>query len=104
MLGDVSGWVALDQEIKESWLVVTRDWCVGANNLFLDGISICESLWESGGDGDVLADWKTKDGSWAWEREPVDCGVVGEDGFLGELEVLELLLEDWLRRGLCDRC
>lgn len=100
MLGDVSSWVALDQEVEETWLVVTGDWGIRANNLLLDGSSIGKSLWERRRDGDVLADWETKDGGWGREGETVDGGVVGEDGFLGELKVLELLLEDWLRRGL----
>lgn len=58
-------------------------------------------MWERGRDGDVLPDWETEDGGWAWEGEAVDGGVVGEDGLLGELEVLEFLLQDWLVASLC---
>lgn len=92
MLGDVSGWVALDEQIEEPRLVVAGDWSVGADNLLLDGSAICKGLWQRGGDGDVLADWETEDGGWSWERETVDGGVVRQNGLLRKLEVLELLL------------
>lgn len=42
-------------------LVVTRDRGVGAHDLFVDGGAVWESLWECGGDGDVLPDWEAED-------------------------------------------
>ena len=44
----------------------------------------------------MLTDWEAEDGGWGWEGETVDGGVVGQNGLLGELEVLELLLKNRL--------
>ena len=81
--------------------MVTGDWGVRADDLLGHCSAVWEGLREGSGDGDVLADWETEDGGWGWEGEAVDCGVVGEDCFFGELEFLEFLLENWLGGGVC---
>lgn len=54
-LGDISLRVALDQEVKVTWLVVAGDGGVGTDNL----LGLAVGLGKEGADGDVLADRKT---------------------------------------------
>lgn len=96
VLGDVAGWVGLDEQVEGAWLVVAGNRGVGAHDFLGDGLAFFVGNWESGGDGDVLADREAEDRGWGWESEAVDGDVVGDDSLLGHLKLLELLGEDWL--------
>jgi hypothetical protein len=116
VLRDVTSRVRLDQEINVARLVVTRDGSVGSNNLLGGAIGLLASSTNR----NVLANWQAKDGGRRGEVEAVavknwlvesSCvrvvsyvhgGVVGENGLLLEIEVLEGIgLEEDL--GHCSR-
>lgn len=98
VFGDVAGGVGLDQEGELAFVVVGGDGRVGAHDLLAV---------DAGGDGDMLADGEAEDVIGSGEVETVAVGlllviesrgeeegsvhsdVVGNNGGLGELEILE---------------
>ena len=83
MSADVSGGVALDQQVEVPGRRVVGDGCVRAQNLLVGrdaGLGVCDG--ERGGEGNVLAGGKAEDGCRAGQLEAVDGGVVREDGLL----------------------
>lgn len=82
MPADVAGRVGLDHEVEVARVDVGGDRGVGADDLFpLDGAGFGVLDVEGGGEGDVLADGEAEDVGWGGQREAVDGGVVGGDGF-----------------------
>lgn len=103
--------------------MVTRDRGVGTEEVLEDSLALGVRGGEVRGDGDVLADWEAENGVGSWELEAVavgewlsvgfpkrvrrrdhsHCDIVGNDGLLLQLEVLEGIgLEDCLR--ICAVC
>ena len=66
-LGDVALWVRLDEEIKETGLVISRDRSIGSNNIFVAAVF----LLDGGANGNVLADRETEDRFGGGELEAV---------------------------------
>lgn len=87
---DVSGGVALDEQVEVARVYIGGDGSVGAHNLLVgDGLGLGVLDVEVGGDGDVLADGQAEDAVGSGQGEAVDSGVVGEDGLFGKRELLE---------------
>lgn len=90
MTADVTGWVALNEQVEVAGVDVGGNWGVRSDDLF-----VCDDLClgvldvEVGGEGDVLANGQAEDVVRGGQGEAVDGGVVGEDGLLGERELLE---------------
>lgn len=110
VLGDIASGVGLDQKVKVARLVVARDGGIGAHDLLGGAIG----LGQFGANGDVLADGEAEDRIGGGERETVASrgrsaqaqgkatqggtgragghshgDIVGDDGLLLELELLE---------------
>jgi len=87
---DVSGRVALDEQVEVAGVDIGRDGSVGTNDLLVgDGLSLGVLDIEVGGDRDVLADGQTENAVRGGQSEAVDGGVVGEYGLFGQREFLE---------------
>lgn len=67
VFGDVTGGVRLNEEIEVAWLVVARNWGVGADDLF----GCAFRLRKSGCDRDVLSDRESENMMRLWELEAV---------------------------------
>jgi len=112
---DVTGGVALDEQVDIAGLNIGGDGGVGAHDFLVgNGLGLGVLDIEVGGDRDVLANGQAEDAVRGGQGEAVDSGVVGEDSLLGERELLEdggvkdllLLCESgvsevcWMKRSL----
>lgn len=79
VFGNVAVWVRLDDEVKETQVVIGRGGGVGS----LDVLSV-----DFGLDGNVLADGQSQDGSRFGKTEAVEGGVVADLLALDEVEPL----------------
>jgi hypothetical protein len=92
---DVTGRVALDEQVEVAGVDIGGDGSVGAHDFLVGGgLGLGVLDIEVGGDGDVLADGQAEDAVGGRQGEAVDGGVVGEDGLLGERELLE---DGWVK-------
>lgn len=86
--GNVTVWVRLDDQIKETQVVVGRSRRVGT----LDILAVNLGL-----NGNVLADGKTEDGVGLGQTETVEGSVVGDFFAFDEVEILPYFgIQDWL--------
>jgi hypothetical protein len=92
---DVTGRVALDEQVEVAGVDIGGDGSVGAHDFLVGGgLGLGVLNIEVGGDGDVLADGQAEDAVRGGQGEAVDGGVVGEDGLLGQRELLE---DGWVK-------
>jgi len=87
---DVTGRVALDEQVEVAGVDIGGDRSVGAHDFLVgDGLGLGVLDIEVGGDGNVLADGQAEDAVGSGQGEAVDGGVVREDGLLGKRELFE---------------
>lgn len=87
---DVTGGVALDEQVEVAGVDIGGDRGVRADDLLVcDDFGLGVLDVEVGGEGDVLANGQTEDAVRGGESEAVDGGVVRENGLLGEGKLLE---------------
>lgn len=90
VLADVSGRVALDENIEMAGGGVIGDGSVRTQNLLVGGdTSLRISDGKSSRQGNVLANWQAKNGVGAGKAEAVDSSVVRQDCLFGQGELLE---------------
>lgn len=88
---DVSGRVALDEQVEVAGVDIGGDGSVGADDFLVGhGLGLGVLDVEVGSEGDVLADGQAEDAVRGGQAKAVDGGVVGEDGLLGEREFLKV--------------